>query len=146
MDTDGLVVTYRDDGDGTGELTVAAAFGGFSGVAAAYFSSDQLLRFAEQLLAFPLRDDHPVELAGGYWSRTADVLEEEHIGIRVLPVGPRGQVAVRTHLATPAGDGPVQDVNVDVLTTYEALRQLSSDLTGLVEGHLQEARVTAERL
>lgn len=66
-------MTYFDDGDGTGELTVRASFDGFSGVGAAYFSDDQLLRFAEGLLAFPLPESEAVELCGGFWSRTGDV-------------------------------------------------------------------------
>lgn len=141
-------MTYFDDGDGTGtgELTVRASFDGFSGVGAAYFGDDQLLRFAEQLLAFPLPEGNPVEVFGGFWSRTADVLEEEHVGLRVLPVGRRGQVTIRTHLATPRGGVPVQEVTVDVLTSYEALRRLSSDLAALVRGEVEEVGVKAERL
>ena len=46
-DADGVLLTYVGDGDGTGRLTVYASFDGFSGVGAAYFGDDQLLRFAD---------------------------------------------------------------------------------------------------
>ncbi len=143
---DGVLLTYDGDGDGTGRLTVCASFDGFAGVGAAYFGDDQLLRFAERLVAFPLPEDGCVEVAGGFWSRTADVLEEVHVGIRVLPVGRLGQVSIRTHLATPKESDAVQEATVDVLTSYEALRRLSSDLSALVRGEVEEVRVVAERL
>lgn len=139
-------MTYFDDGDGTGELTVRASFDGFSGVGAAYFSDDQLLRFAERLLALPLPEGEAVELCGGFWSRTGDVLEEEHVGLRVLPIGAARAGDHPHHLATPTGGVPVQEVTVDVLTSYEALRHLSSDLPALVQGEVEEVHVTAEQL
>lgn len=83
---DGLVLTYVNDEDGTGRLTVHASFEGFSGVGAAYFDNGQLLRFAERLLAFPLPKDGCVDLAGGFWSPTADALEEEHVGFASYPL------------------------------------------------------------
>ena len=145
-DADGVLLTYYGDGDGTGRLTVRASFDGFSGVGAAYFGDDQLLRFAELLVAFPLPEDDCIEVSGGFWSRTEDVLEEEHVGLRVLPVGRLGQVTIRTHLATPKEADAVQEVTVDVLTSYEALRRLSSDLPALVRGEVEEVHVVAERL
>lgn len=143
---EGLVLEYLDVEDGSGRLTVHASFEGFSGVGAAYFDNGQLLRFAERILAFPLSQEGSVELAGGFWSRTADVLEEEHVGLRVLPVGQRGQVSIRVHLATPAGEDANQEITVDVLTSYEALRRFSADLVALVNGLVREVTVGAERL
>ena len=143
---DGVLLTYDGTGDGTGRLTVHAWFEGFSGVGAAYFGDDQLLQFAQSLGAFPLREDDCVEVSGGFWSRTADVLEEVHVGLRVLPVGQRGQVSIRTHLATPRGADAVQEATVDVLTSYEALRRMSFDLPALVRGQVEEVHVIADRL
>ena len=79
---DQLVATYEDDHDGTGKLTLNVCFGGFSGVSGAYFSSEELLAFAEALGSFPLPDAGLV-VAGGFsgagtttrnWSRNSSGL------------------------------------------------------------------------
>ncbi len=144
---EGLVLSYYDDGDGTGELAVSASFDGFSGASAAYFSASELLQFAGRLSAFPLPDEAGIEIAGGYWSSTAEVLEVELVGLRVRPVRRRGQVGVRTHLSTRPDDVLLRhEVTINVLTSYEALRRFSSDLPALVRGEVSEVEVAAERV
>lgn len=145
-DAEGLSLTFCDDGDGTGELAVRMSFDGWSGTSSASFAKEELLRFAQEILAYPVPAHRSIEIAGGYWQQEAnvDVLEEELVSLRVRPVGPRGQVGVTTHLATPSDDPQAREVRVEVLTTYEALRRFSTHLTALVAGELTEARLDAE--
>jgi len=87
-----------------------------------------------------------VRLSTGY-----DSPAEEHVGLAVRAVGSRGQVGVLTHLATPStatseDSSSVNDVRVEVLTSYEALKRFASDLEHLVGGHVDEARLDAELL
>jgi hypothetical protein len=148
--TDRLVATFDDDHDGTGKLTVVATFSGFSGRSGAYFSSGELLDFAERLGAFPLPDDGVV-IAGGFWDRNArEVLEQELVRIAVVNVGHRGQVGLVVHLQTEWWEGDdrdaVQDVRLRLLTTYARLDQFRQELARVVNGDLDEAVLPAEVL
>jgi hypothetical protein len=143
-DAEGLSLTFLDDGDGTGELAVNMSFDGWSGTSSASFAKRELLSFAQEILAFPIPAHRSIEIAGGHWQEKVDVLEEELVSLRVRPVGPRGQIGVTTHLATPSVDRQPREVTVEVLTTYEALRRFSTHLTALVAGELTEARLDAE--
>jgi hypothetical protein len=143
-DAEGLSLTFFDDGDGTGELAVSMSFDGWLGTSSASFAKSELLSFAQQVLAFPIPSDRSIQIAGGYWQKNGNVLEEELVSLRVRPVGPRGQIGVTTHLATPSDDPQPREVTVEVLTTYEALRRFSTHLTALVAGGLTEARLDAD--
>lgn len=154
-ETQGLHLTFCDEGDGMGDLTVAANFDGFSGTSAAHFGIHTLANFADRLLQYPLPQAEPVVLAGGYWAEDPDVeeLEEELVALVVEPFGPRGQVVVLTRLALPREEEPPRSdtpprhaVQVQVLTTYERLRDFSTQLTALARGERTEARLVAEVL
>jgi len=74
--------------------------------------------FAQKLAAFPLSLDAPIELAG----RFAD---QEQVGIRVTPVGAKGQISVAVHLATPrwpdTRPDAVHDVRLELLHYLRAV-------------------------
>jgi len=77
-----LSVSFEDDLDGTGRLSVRADSAGFSGSSAAYFDVQRLTEFAEALGTYPLPDLH-VKIAGGFWSTDAQRLEQEHVAVAV---------------------------------------------------------------
>ena len=140
----GLVLGYEyRDTDGTGELWARARYGAFAGASSAWFSDDELLRFAEQLLTHPLGDAR-FQIAGG---TGAEDSFEEHVGLRVA-LGLRGQVGVVVHLATPTDrhsnpGSSRSEARVEVLTSYGSLQRFSAELRNLVAGTADEARLDA---
>jgi hypothetical protein len=145
---DQLVATWSgDDGDGVGRLTVTARSNGFGGTGRAWFDRGTVLEFASSLTTFPLPSDGSVALSGGMGGVEN---YDEHVGLVLLPLGPRGQVDVRCHLAneTWPGDPPEvrYETRVHVLTTYERLTSFASGLRAVVEGMQAEAHLGGERL
>jgi hypothetical protein len=140
-------VTFEDDSDGTGKLTVEASANGFCGVSAAYFGVDELIAFAERLAACPLPDD-PAELAGGFWMGDLTELEQELVGIAATKVGGRGQLGVLVHLRTEGwnGDDPraIHEVRLQLLTSYPRLDTFRRDLAEVALGQAPEAVLLAE--
>jgi hypothetical protein len=140
-DLDGLLLRYVDrDSDGTGELWAQARFGNFAGASSAWFSDDELLRFAEQLLNDP-QGESRCHIAGG--GSAADESFEEHVGLTV-GLGIRGQVGLMAHLALPSSrpgnaGSARSEARVEVLTTYGALQRFSSELRQMVAGTADEA-------
>ncbi|GAA3169696.1 hypothetical protein GCM10010531_23460 [Blastococcus jejuensis] len=143
-ESDGLLLRYEDrDTDGTGELRVEAKYRQFSGASSAWFSDNELLRFAEQLLTHPLGDAQ-LHISGGTGS---DDTFEMHVGLTVA-LGMRGQVAVVAHLATPTNPeinpgSSRSQARVEVLTSYGGLQRFSAELRQLVAGTADEARLEA---
>jgi hypothetical protein len=135
-DLDGLLLRYVDrDSDATGELWAQARFGDFAGASSAWFSDDELVRFADQLSTHPLGELR-CHIAGG--GNAADESFEEYVGLTV-GLGMRGQVGLIAHLALPtsrlsnAGSAR-SEARVEVLTTHGALQRFSSELRQLVAG------------
>lgn len=144
----GLVLRYVDRGDGYGGLETRVSSAGFTGHSMAWIDEDELLRFADELLVYPMVEGYVVELSGGYAS-DARHPAEEHVGLRVQARGTRGQVGVTVHLQSDLATGPPNrwtpsEVRVEVLTSYEALGRFSSELRHLVGGTSDDARLEAD--
>jgi hypothetical protein len=139
---------YRDT-DGTAVMAAEAACGAFAGSSSAWFADDEVVRFAEELLLYPLDEGRPVHLSGGY-SADGALAGEEHVGLTVRPVGRRGQVGVTVHLATPSDQHDlvegVGDVRVVLPVSYEGLRRFATELRDLVAGCVDEAALDLEVL
>lgn len=153
MDRDDyLRVTVAVDPDGTCELFAETKSSGFGGHASAWFDLRELTRFANELLAFPLPENHPPCIEGGYWSRRQPhTLEQMHLSIRAYPIGARGQVGVRIQLADPprARDQrpEAQDrVEVELQTSYAELERFAKDLILLANAQAEEALLRSECL
>lgn len=144
-DLDGLLLRYVDrDSDGTGELWAQARFGDFAGASSAWFSDEEVLRFAEQLATDPLGEPRCHIRGGG---GAADESFEEHVGLTV-GVGMRGQVGVMAHLALPSSrlsnaGSTRSEARVEVVTTYGALQRFSSELRQLIAGTSDNAWLEA---
>jgi hypothetical protein len=144
-DLDGLLLRYVDrDSDGTGELRAQARFGDFAGASSAWFSDDELLRFAEELSTEPLGEQR-CHIAGG--GSATDEGFEEHVGLTV-GIGMRGQVGLTAHLALPSSrlsnaGSARSEARVEVLTTFGALQRFASELRQLVAGTAGEAWLEA---
>jgi hypothetical protein len=141
---DGLLLRYEyRDTDGTGELHAHARYGGFAGASSAWFSDDQLLNFADQLLKRP-PSDAQFHLSAGTGTEGAF---EEHVGLTVA-LGMRGETVVLAHLSTPTNPGSNpgssrSDARIEIVTWMGALQRFSSELKGLVAGTAEEARLEA---
>jgi hypothetical protein len=136
-------IRWQPEGDGTGKLTVLASANDYSGRASAWFDAASVAQFAELLEGFPLPSTEPIELASGF-------TDQEQIGIRVGPVGVKGQISVAVHLATPRWPDTraesVQDVRLEVLTTYEHVGRFAGELAAVVRGEQDSTRIRGETL
>jgi hypothetical protein len=147
-----LRLRFLDDGDGTGKLMAWAEADGFSGESGAYFSVEELEKFAEALQVFPLPpEDHRRSIAGGFGSKEGHKLAQEHLGISVNLANPqRGYVGIQVRMATEIWpdtrpESKKQAV-VEILATYEPLSKFSRDLLSVLRGSLKEAVIQGESL
>ena len=144
-----LTVTYQPDTDGTGKLTMQVAAGLYSGIGAAWFRERQLVEFACRLgEVYPLPPEGLPALRGGY-SRSSEppMSERTEVGLRFYPIGPLGAIGCRVELAT-SGDSMEQwgrdaRVSVELVTSYEALRNFARALDATVRGQAGEAVLEA---
>lgn len=143
---DGLLLRYDDrDTDGFGKLAAEVRFRGFAGASSVWVSDADVARFADQLTTYPLNDSQ-FSISAGY-GENEDF--EERVGLGVRAVGRRGQVGVTARLAAPIDYSnlpgvPLDQVRVEVLTSYEALGRFSIELARLVAGTADDARLDAE--
>jgi hypothetical protein len=145
-----LTARYQPDWDGTGELRIRAAANGFSGESTAWFDTLRLIEFATALDVYPLPSDSPLTIASGFLTPGTSQLEQEHVGLVVQPIGAKGQIRVRVHLSTPlwpaTRSDSVNDVRLELLTTYQRLHHFSVDFAHLLRAEVDEARLGAEIL
>jgi hypothetical protein len=141
---------FEPDDDGTGRLVVHAAANGFAGEGAAWFSIEELERFASQLRTYPLIEGGAA-IAGGFFDNSArGVLSQEHVGITVRRLGETGQLAVQVRLATEVREHDRAEarnaVRLELLTTYNQLERFARDVVALLKGRKDEARLGGETL
>ncbi|MFN8630652.1 MAG: hypothetical protein U0838_10140 [Chloroflexota bacterium] len=131
-----------DDADGSW-LFVEAFADGFSGHAQCLIGTGQVSAFARELQSFPLPEAGAV-LVSGSWPLGAAELQEL-IRIDARRVGKLGQVGLVVHLATE--ESPTRrEVRLEVLTTYERLRQFADELSRMGRAEYGNARIEAEVL
>ena len=139
-----LLVSYYDDGDGTGKLHVKATSDGFTGEGGAWFSQQQVLEFADGVAAFPISEKNPPVIKGGFYKRDlSGELDQEHLALAVYPIDRIGHIAVQVQIATEVWEQTrpesQQSVKLEIRTTYQPILQFSKDLKALVNGHVAEA-------
>jgi hypothetical protein len=132
------------DNDSTGELWIEVAAGRFAGVSSAWFGVNDLLEFARTLaVSYPLSAANPISLTGGFWSKTGVVVEQPHVSLSFYPVGSRGTVGCKVQRATPlrVEDRPAHQsrLELELLTTYEAVRTFARGLAAIVHNQAKEA-------
>jgi hypothetical protein len=118
--TDGLRFTYYadDDGEDFGRLQVEVQHEGFAGVSDCYFARTDLMRFGEQLGAYPLPEAAP-RLIGGYGYPEID---DVAILLSATQISPLGQVGIEVRLRKLSGKGPsAREVWLTMPTTYARL-------------------------
>ena len=138
-----LTARFARDTDGTGELFAEVRAGAFGGAGSAWFSEQELVAFADKLAnTYPLASSDFVTIAGGYWSSgQPGVLEQRHVLLEVYPIGPLGSLGCRVELARPR-QGPesaTRRVEVELVTSYEPIRQFARALVEVVHGRAREA-------
>src|SRR5690349_5843571 len=94
-----LKLEFQDDNDGTGKLIAAVEAGGFAGRGGAWFGIPQIEEFADLITAYPL-PSKKCSLAGGFWKERGHELDQEHLGIDIYPIGPRGHIGVQVRIAS----------------------------------------------
>jgi len=144
-----LKLTFTDDGDGTGKLSVEAAAGGYSGKGSAYFNIDAIAEFAGSISRFPLADSDCCLISGGVDAAHGQP-KQEHLGIEIYPIDHRGHIGVQVRTSTPIWpDTRVKSqsaVKLEIITTYEPLARFSKDLLALVSGSTTDATLEGEML
>lgn len=146
---DRLIVRYGNEGgDGIGQLTVEAHSFGFSGRSSAWFDHASLVGVANRLTTFPLPTEDPIEFSGGYGGEDEYI---EDVGVRFHPLGHRGQVRARVHLASEIfrrdpGIGERLEVRLDLLTTYAHLERFAMDFRTVLADRASEAVLLSEVL
>jgi|SRR5437667_12348995 hypothetical protein len=146
-----LRLTLQPDSDGTGQLFADVSSSAFSGHGRAWFNLDDLDHFAEQLTAFPLSAESPVCLEGGYWSNdNRGTLEQVHLSIRIYPIGSKGQVGARIHVADCLESRDRREsqnqATVELKTSYAALESFARDIRRLRTSDANEAILHEETL
>lgn len=141
-------VSYTPDGEYLhGQLHVQARFDGFEGRANGWTDRQHVSEFAERLKQYPLDEHAPVTFSAGIGVGDEYI---EFVGISAAPVGGKGQVVLRIHLASEDWrDGkPIspQGVNVEFPTSYEYLRRFSDHLHMVVDSRLDQASLDTETL
>jgi len=137
-----LILKWQPDNDGTGKLIIEASSSGFAGRGSAWFDPLQLKKEAEKFAQYPIPEDDPPVIQGGYWSSaTRGVMDQEHLFLSVRPLGPAGDIAFLVRLASPRDEKETSSrfsVELQIATTYEQLRWFSKKLTGLINGEIAE--------
>ncbi|MFD2453364.1 hypothetical protein [Ideonella paludis] len=92
---DALRLQFERDTDGTGELFAGIHSSGFAGSGSAWFLETELLELAKKLaVAFPLPDDAPLGMHGGFWSKSGVASNKSMLALRsTLLVPPAKSVA-----------------------------------------------------
>lgn len=143
------MLRYVNRGDGYGALEASVGFAGFAGESMAWIDEEALLRFAGELLVYPMAEGYVATLSGGLGG-DADQPYEEHVGLRARGRGTRGQVGVTVHLQSDPAGHPNRwtpsELSVEVLTSYEALGRFSSELRHLVAGTSDDAHLEVDVL
>ena len=137
-----------NDDDGTGKLHVRASCNGFSGDGSAWFSTDELKDFAAALATYPITEENPPAIRGGFYSRDmTGELEQEHLSLRVYPIDRTGHLGFQIRIATEVSPQTRPEsqhfVQLEILTTYEPLRQFSGQMKSLLDGDIEEAVLEA---
>ena len=97
-----LELRWAPDDDDVNRLRVrAASAAGFAGSGSGWFNRAPVEAFAARLRAYPLADGDPPELKTGL-IEPSDGSYLLRFGIRVYPVGNRGQLGISVELATGA--------------------------------------------
>lgn len=141
--SDVLRLHVHFDGDGTAELFAEVEANGFRGRGSAWIDPGQLSELGINLAqAFPLRQ--PLQIAGGYWSRSEpSTLDQEHLALAFYPVEGRGVVGCQIRLSSPvqSDERPEsrQLLQTELLTSYEELRNFADCLGKLAAGKIREA-------
>ena len=141
--TNKLIVRFADDGDGTGHVWVGASAKGFAGTGEAWLDTAILKEFAQALTRYPLPENDPPTLSGGFlFSGRAD-LEQEHVFLQVYPADALGHLRVHVRLATevwpPNHIRTQHRVQLEIHTGYQALLEFSRMLNAVIQGKADEA-------
>jgi hypothetical protein len=147
-DNNQILVAYRADDKWSGKLIIHASYDGFSGASEAWIDLEKVVTFANSLTRYPIESDLPIRIASGFGS--PEVLDQELVALEVGPVGTKGQLGVKVHLASPLWPDDraesIKDVRFEFLTTYQRMSTFSQDLSDVLRGTLSEAALGSEIL
>jgi hypothetical protein len=142
---------WRDEGDGTGELfVVAESATGFRGSTSAWLDRANLTTFADCAAQYPLDTARLPEMSGRSTPFGGSPMVQ--VGLKVYPVGGKGQIGISVELARKPWTWPTMRpeeqhrVVLEVLTTYPRLAELSDGLQHLLTGEISSARIDGEVL
>jgi hypothetical protein len=117
----------------------------FAGSGQAWFDVQAIQNFGRTLDSYPILQDKPPTLRGGYWRSDGSSLEQEHLFVSVSPAGKTGALVVQVRLATPSPDlsAPSQRVEVVLSSDYGSMQRFARDVQRLALGEVNEAILDA---
>ncbi|HJR57231.1 MAG TPA: hypothetical protein VJ798_11675 [Rhizomicrobium sp.] len=133
-----LRLRYSPEDQYHGELHVGVQGGGFSGHGSAWFDTETIECFCNQLSAYPLVDDQLPVLEAGYWND--GVLSQVHLSLRVTKRDNRGGLTM--NVALNDGDGRSVLTRLDI--GYEDLSQFQLAIRSMMMGTDAEVTLTAQ--
>lgn len=142
-----LTFYFEPENDWDGKLTATVTSNEFKAKGSAWFNTNELRQFAEELSAYPLPLDALPSLASGVWAERGR-LERTHLAVSVAPYGLRGLVRFTVNLATDdLGETLGCNATVRFLATYADLSAFSAEVASLADGVIASASLyaTAEK-
>lgn len=130
------------DNDNTGELFGELEADKFAGQGSAWFELKKLTEQAKRFSEYPISDEEPPIIEGGYWKKDTSAIEQEHLFISAYPIGSRGVLGIMIRLSVPY-DNPERiglkcRTSAEFLVHYEQLGQFSKDIQALAAGTMTE--------
>lgn len=138
-----ITFRYKPDDDHHGELTAVVQSGDFAGKSAAWFSLAELRKFEMSLGAYPIGQGNARPLLmGGFFED--DSIDQAHLSLQIVPIGPRGLLSVKVLLATPVRETmPTEQerntVSADFSVTYGDVSRFQSSLQTHLSGERDDA-------
>ena len=147
---DRLRLTYRTDGDGTGEVVATASTLGWAGESSGWFGEGQLRQFAADLGKYPLDANTPPQLLTGYGPNgIGDTEFQPTIDIKVVAIRNRGQLGALIHLSSFVWpDDPAYlagSAHMVLPTSYQRVGEFATAIGSLLDGVADEAILLGER-
>lgn len=126
-----------------GELIADVSAAGFAGQGRAWFNTDELRRFAEDLSSYPLREDALPSIASGFGAKV-DSPEQIHLAVCLAPHNARGAVRVTVRLATAVWNDDEAgelacNATVRFIVTYGDLAKFGPEFLNVLDGRSDNA-------
>lgn len=138
---------YRPEDEWHGEMLASVNSAEYAGRGAAWFSMEQLQSFGAALEVFPISEDAPVSLVGGFW-KDDETIDQVHVGISIAPYDRVGGLVASVRLSTPTWEDARHDLYHSTVahlrTDYACLATFRMSFLALIEGQSDVATLEGQ--